>query len=173
MLRLLVTILFISGIHGDCWKSIVISRERPYLVKNEGESFKPLYSENKASVNSDLMIDEDTARLIKMGYSYPFPMGDTVRLDLFDNEASYAHSFKIYILRNKYLIKYSREIVGTDLVQKFEPVKSMLELNSLDFSNGSKIRGHVEYTGKCVSGCSNKSRRVWIAGNFAVKIHRY
>ena len=60
-----------------------------------------------------------------------------------------------------------------DVVQKFEVVKSKLELNSANLVKGSKIRGHVEYTGKCVSGCSEKNRRIRIEGNFAVKIYRY
>jgi len=173
MLRLSIAILIACVIEGDCWKTIIVNTKRDYSIKNEGKSFKPLYLENEESINSDLVIDGNAANVIKMGYSSPFPMNDTVKIEIFDNEASYAHSFNIIILKDRYVIRYSREIIDTEFIQKFEPVKSKLELSSLDFSNGSKIRGHVEYTGRCVSGCLDKNKKIKIEGNFAVKINRY
>jgi hypothetical protein len=100
-------------------------------------------------------------------------LGDTLVIELFETTTSYHNLFDIVILNDQYFIRYSREINDTEFVQKFEPLKSRLELNSSDFSGGNKIRGHVEYTGRCVSGCSDKSKKVMIEGSFAVKIHRY
>ncbi len=140
MLRVLIAILLITCNERDCWKPIVVNAKRSYFIRNEGKSFKPLYLLNEERITAELVIDGDTANVIKMGTSIPFSMADTVKIELFDNGPSYAHSFKIVILKEQYLIQYNREIVGADLVQKFEAVKTKLELNSLDLSKGSKIR---------------------------------
>jgi len=169
MLRLSIVILIACVIEGDCWKAIVMNTKRDYVVKNEGklQNVEDILSTTEA----DLVIDEELATVIRSGYS--FPLKDTVVIELFETTVGYHNLFDIVILKDQYLIRYSREINDTEFIQKFEPVKSKLELSSLDFSNGSKIRGHVEYTGRCVSGCLDKNKKIKIEGNFAVKINRY
>lgn len=161
-----MSILCSSG--GDCWRAFVVNKQLQFEVKDEGKMFTPLYLENAEAINADLVIDGDTSRRIKMGFSSPLAMGDTIRIDLFDNEEAYAHLFEIFILKDKYLIRYSREINYTDVVQVFVPIKSHLELNSSNFIYGSKIRGRVSYLGRCISGCSDKDKQIRIEGNFAV-----
>jgi len=172
MLRLLVAILIIGIVEGDCWKPVVVNSSRNYIIKNEGKIYKSSSTIGREDViKSYLMINRDSSNVVRSGYS--FPLGDTVVIELFETTVSYHNLFDIVILKDQYTIRYSREINDTEFVQKFETVKSKLELNSSDFSNGSKIRGHVEYTGKCVSGCSDKNKKIKIEGNFAVKINRY
>jgi hypothetical protein len=172
MFRLLATILVIGVIKGDCWKPVVVNASRNYIIKNEGKVYKSSSIVGREDViKSDLMINGDSSNIIRSGYS--FPLGDTVVIELFETTVGYHNLFDIVILKDQYLIRYSREINDTEFVQKFELVKSKLELSSLDFSNGHKIRGHVEYTGRCVSGCSDKNKKIRIEGNFAVKINKY
>ena len=171
MLRLLFIVFVTLAMGSDCWRPIILNTQRNYEIKNEGRSYRPLYLENEEIIQSNLIIDADSARVIRMTTSVP--LNDTIVIKLFDNEESFAHAFDIVVIKDQYLIRYSREINFTDLIQKFEPVKTKLELNSLDFSKGSRIRGHIEYTGKCISGCTDKNKKVRIEGNFAVKIYRY
>jgi len=172
MFRLLTVILLVSVVESDCWKPIIVNSGRTYVIKNEGKVYKSSSRIGREDmIKSDLMINEDSSMVIRSAYS--FPLGDTVVLELFETNTSYHNLFDIVILKDQYLIRYSREINDTEFVQKFEPVKSKLELSSSDFSNGNNIRGHVEYTGRCVSGCADKNKKIKIEGNFAVKIHRY
>lgn len=169
MVRLLLTILFISVAKGDCWKPISVNSQRSYVIKNEGILQNP---EDKISTtDADLIIDGDSLNVIRSGYS--FPLADTVVIELFETNEMYHNLFDIVIVEDRYTIMYSREVNNTEFVQKFETVRSKVEFNSSDFSNGSKIRGHVEYLGKCKSGCSDKNKKIRIEGNFAVEIHRY
>lgn len=173
MLKYLSVILFISCFGSDCWMPIIFNTNRSYVIKNQGKAFKPLYSENEFKVNAALVIDGDTARTLRLSDTDPFPMADTLRIDVFDNEVGYAHTFSIVILKDKYSIRYMREINYTEFVQKFESVESKLELSSSDFSNGSHVSGHVEYIGRCASGCIDTQKKIRIEGNFSVKISRY
>jgi hypothetical protein len=172
MFRLLITVLLISVVERDCWKPIIVNPGRNYIIKNEGKVYRSSSSEGREQpIESILIINGDPSNVIRSGYS--FPLGDTVVIELFETNVTFHNLFDIVILKDQYIIRYSREINDTEFVQKFEQVKSKLELNSSDFSNGNKIRGHVEYTGRCVSGCSDKVKKFKIEGNFAVKIHRY
>lgn len=173
MSRILIFTLFFFVSSRDCWKTVELNSRDAYFIPNEGKLFKPLYSENEETINAYLVINNDTASLIKMCYTSPFPMGDTVKIEAFDNEASFSNSLTVTIFHNKYKIDYKREVNFTDLVQKFGTVKSELVLSSLDFSNLGKIRCHIEYTGKCISGCTEKNKKISIEGNFVTKIHRY
>jgi hypothetical protein len=164
--------LLIAITEGTCLKPIVVNPGRNFIIKNEGVVYKSSSRVGREDViKSDLVINEDPSSLMRSGYS--FPMGDTVVIELFETTESYHNIFDIMILKDQYLIQYRREINDTEFVQKFAPVKSKLELSSSDISNGSKIRGRVEYTGRCVSGCSDKNSRIRIEGNFAVKINQY
>ena len=172
MFRLLVTIMFVSVVEGDCWKPIVVNSDRNYVIKNEGKVYKSSsHVGREEMIKSDLVINGDSLNVIRSGYSYP--LGDTVVIELFETTLSYHNLFDIIILNDQYYIRYSREINDTDFIQKFQSMKSKLELSSLNFSNRSKIRGHVEYTGECLSGCSEKKKEIRIEGNFVVKINRY
>jgi hypothetical protein len=169
MFRLCIAILLMDVVRGDCWKKIIVNKDRNYVIKNEGKLQKP--QDLVSTTDADLVINGEPTAVIRSGYS--FSLGDTVVIELFETTVSYHNLFDVVILNDQYIIRYSREINNTEIVQKFEPMKSKLELSSSDFSNGSKVRGHVEYTGRCVSGCSDKNKKVKIEGNFAVKIDRY
>ena len=96
MLKYLSVILFISCFGSDCWMPIIFNTNRSYVIKNQGKAFKPLYSENEFKVNAALVIDGDTARTLRLSDTDPFPMADTLRIDVFDNEVctsgQYCHS---------------------------------------------------------------------------------
>jgi hypothetical protein len=169
MFRFLLAILLINVAKGDCWKSIAVNSARSYVIKNEGKLQNP--EDLLSTTDADLIIDGDSSHVIRSGYS--FPQADTVVMELFETTVSYHNLFDIVIVKDQYQMRYSREINNTEFVQKFEPVKTKLELSSSDFSNGNKIRGHIKYTGRCVSGCSDKNKKIRIEGNFAVKINRY
>lgn len=157
---------------ADSWKKIVIDTRRSYIVKDEGKAIKPLHMDYEETVNSELLIN-DNGDLIRMAYSSPFPSGDTLKIEFFDNGVSFAHSFRVLLLKDKYLATYSREIIGTDLFQTFEPIKTKLVLNSCDFSKGTKIRGYVQFVGECAAGCSDKIKKIHIEGTFAITINKY
>jgi hypothetical protein len=172
MLRLLIAILILSLAESECWKPIQFNPAQNYPVKNEGKAYRSSsYTEREDDIKSDLVINGDSSTSIRSGYS--FPLGDTIVIELFETTMSYHNVFDIVIVDDKYLIRYSREINDSEFIQKFEPIHSQLELSSSDFSNGNKIRGHVEFIGKCVTGCSDQNRQLRIKGNFSVKIHRY
>jgi hypothetical protein len=169
MLRLLLIVLAMVVTKVDQWNQIVVNTQRKYDIRNEGKLYKPLYLDNEESIQADAVIDGDSSKVIRLTTSVL--LGDTVVIKLFDNEESFAHAFDILIYKGNYMMRYSREINFTDLVQKFDPVKSKLELSSLNVSDGSDVRGHVEYIGECVSGCTSKKKRVQISGEFTVKIY--
>jgi hypothetical protein len=74
MLRLLILLLTITVIQGDCWKLFVINPEQKYVIKNEGklQNVEDVLSTTEA----DLVIDADTSSVIRSGNSTP--LGDTV-----------------------------------------------------------------------------------------------
>jgi hypothetical protein len=163
--------LFVTIFAGDCWQPIIVDAGRTYAVKREGKLHKTAHEDREQMTRADLVIDGDSSNVIRAGYSVP--LGDTVVIELFETTISYHHLFDIIILEDRYAIRYVREINETDLVQVFECTKSRIVFNSSDFSNNSQIRGYVEYTGRCLSGCSDKHKLIKISGNFSVEINRY
>lgn len=71
VMRLLFTVFAILAIEGDCWRPIIVNTQRNYEINNEGKSYRPLYLENDDVIQSDLVIDADPARVIRMTTSGP------------------------------------------------------------------------------------------------------
>jgi len=141
--RISILVVFFLSVQQERWKPIIVNAQRKYQIKEEGKLLKP--EDILSGIDADLIIDDEASASIRLGYS--FPLGDTTVIQLFETSASYHNLFDIVIFKDQYLIRYSREINDTDFVQKFVPLKTKLELNCADFSNGSKIRGYVEYSG--------------------------
>lgn len=172
MSKLFVILLLLVLHQDDCLRPIVVNTKHTYIVNNEGKIYKSSSSTGREDkIKSDLIINGDFSRMIRSGYS--FPLGDTIVIELFETTADYHYLFDIFIVNGKYLIRYTREINDTEIVQKFKTIKSKLEFNSIEFSNGNNIRGHIEYIGNCVSGCVTDSKKVKIEGDFAIRINRY
>jgi hypothetical protein len=167
----LILLVFGCAINTYDWRPIVLNTQRQYVIRNEGQPFTPLYSPNQFTIDSDLIIDGDSANVIRQSISTPYR--DSTVIELYESSESYEQFVTIYVWKGKYQVKYEREIDLTDLVQRFECVDSKLELNSLDFSDRKKIRGYLEFEGKCIEGCIDKNKKIRIAGNFVVTIYRY
>jgi hypothetical protein len=171
MKSLTIFLCLVCATHADHWRPIVLNIERQYMIRNEGQAFTPLYSPNKFTIDCDLIIDKDSANVIRQSNSTPH--GDSTIIELYESSESFEHYITIYVSKGKYQVEYKRTIDLTDLFQRFESTDSKLELNSLDFSDRKKIHGYLEFRGKCVEGCIDKNKKVEIAGNFGVTIYRY
>ena len=171
-MRAIAILLFLGcALQADHWRPIVVNIKRQYVIRNEGHSFTPVYSPNEYPIECDLIIDGDSANVIRQVSSMPY--GDSTMVVLYESAESYEQQVTIYVWKRKYQVKYERVIDFTDLIQRFECIDSKLELNSLDLANRKEIRGYLEFQGKCVEGCSDKNKRIRIAGNFVFTVYRF
>jgi hypothetical protein len=148
-------------------RSYQIDAKRDYKIMDEGAE----YSEDgqHSITKADLIVNEDS--LTTIINTEAFKRGDTLDILLYNEiDASHDHNFQIQIIRDKCFVFYDFSYPMDEENRKLNTIKFQVTLDKNTFSVGAKLRGHVEYIGKCTSYCIYDLKDVEVHGDFVVTI---
>lgn len=174
MNRLAIIVCFLLT-HVSCaqqvrWSQVVVDSTDIYYIPNEGKVVNTLFDvpETRDTIRSGLILDNDTLFSILFGKAKLD--GDTLTISIHQTDAAYHQECLITVAQSRFRIDYDLRTGLESEEKEMIILEPKLRLNTLDFSKGKSIRGHVEYVARCAKGCLEESRPVLVKGNFAVTI---
>jgi hypothetical protein len=148
----------------DDFKLFRVDATRNYVIKDEGEEID--WYGLKLVVAADLTVNGDTLTMIR--YSEAVLRDDTLDILLYQFDAAHDHNFQIRIANNKCFMFYDFSYPADIENRRIETIDFKLTLDNDTFARDSRIRGYVEFTGKCVHYCDATLIRV--RGSFVATI---
>lgn len=134
---------------AQSYKMLVVKPKKDYSFRNEGKVIN--WWDGHATINSNMLVNNDTLTDIK--FSRASLRGDTLDIELYQNDESHDHHYKVQIVNNKYTISYNFSYPVDTIERKIQALDYWLILNTNKFKRGNTIKGYTEFKGRCLKNC--------------------
>jgi hypothetical protein len=146
----LILLLTISNLAmGQVYKPLTVDSKKDFKFRNEGKVIK--WWDEQETVNSDMLVNNDT--LTDIQFTKAKLRGDTLDIEIYQNDESHDHHYKIEIIRDKYKIDYDFSYPADTTDRRIQTLDFMLTLNTKTFKKGKTVKGYTEFKGKCIENC--------------------
>jgi hypothetical protein len=171
MLRILLLLSIVSAScaqQPNSWKKFKVNPSVDYKIDHEDQVYVSDFEEPNDTITASVEIINENRHFSTIELSEATLVSDTLKITLYTTTSAYHHEYNIFVVNDKYLIKYRFAGGGGIFDEILVPIETTLRLDSKQFKRGSIIRGFTEFKTKCISPCSKGE---FIAkGNFKIKV---
>ncbi|MBN8577378.1 MAG: hypothetical protein J0L66_10575 [Cytophagales bacterium] len=176
LFNLTILILISCSSQDRDFQSITFDTSNDFKIINEDSVYNALEGvadfQEIVKITSDtrLISDSDFKQMDEIKFSEARIESDTLDILLYETNSIFDYKYKIKIVDGKFKIDFWYQTTIDTIDREIRTLKQTLILNKREFKKGDEIRGHTEYEGQCIKGCSTDENPIIIKGNFKVKV---